>query len=112
LDPRTADSRFLDRVEYVLNRQVDIATQEHHNAMFEFWQTCSQPGGGDPHEVAEGDRRRNIAKEALAVAFKRSNDFVLNGTVPKDLEFLRQTGKTAIGTSAWRGRTLNPRQID
>lgn len=112
MGPRIYDRRFLERVEYVLRRQVDIATRKHHDAMFEFWQTCSQPGGGDPHEVQEGGRRKELAREALVLAFKRSNDFVLNGTVPNDLEFLRETGKEAAETSAWRGQTVTPRAVD
>jgi hypothetical protein len=108
---RIPDRRFLDRVEYVLNRQVDIATREHHNAMFEFWQTCSQPGSGDSQEIQEGGRRKELAREALVLAFKRSNDFVLNGTVPKDLEFLRETGEGVTETSAWRGQNVT-RPVD
>ena len=34
------------------------------------------------------------------LAFRRFNDFVLNGTVPKDPEFLRQTGESVPGASA------------
>jgi hypothetical protein len=112
LDSRISDRRFFDRVEFVLNRQVDLATREHHDAMFEFWQTSSQASGGDPREVLESERRRNVAKEALVLAFKRSNDFVLNGTVPKDLEFLRQTGESVPGASRWRGPNVTPRPVD
>ena len=108
MDPRRYDRRFLDRVEFVLNRQADIATREHHNAMFEFWQTSSRPGGGHPREVLESERRTNAAREALVLAFKRSNDFVLNGTVPKDLEFLQRAGESGPGTSRWRGPNATP----
>jgi hypothetical protein len=108
LDSRIYDRRFLDRVEFVLNRQVDIATREHHSAMFEFWQTSSQAGGGDPREILECERRSNVAREALVLAFKRSNDFVLNGSVPKDLEFLKRTGESGPGASRWRGPNVNP----
>lgn len=113
MDSRITDRRFLDRVEFVLKRQVDIAAQEHHNATFEFWQCTSEAdNGGDPGEIQEFDRRKNLAREALVLAFKRSNDFVLNGTVPKDLEFLRETGTSATETPSWRGQTGTTRRVD
>jgi hypothetical protein len=103
MDSGTFDRRFIDRVEFVLKRQVDIATQEHHNAMFEFWQRrIDADDGGDPREVQEFEKRKNTAREALVLALKRSNAFTLNGTVPKDLEFLMDTGKGAIEASVLR----------
>jgi hypothetical protein len=111
VDPRISHRRFLDRVEYILKRQVDIAAQEHHNAMFEFWEICSEAGSVDLGEVEKGERRRDLARDALVLAFKRSNDFVLNGTVPRDLEFLRLTEKREKEID-WCGHTGGPQRID
>jgi hypothetical protein len=81
--------------------------------MFEFWQAFSEAGGGrDPLERQELERRKNIAREALVLAFRRSNDFVLNGTVPKDLEFLNDTEKSAAEGSSRRGQPTTLRRAD
>lgn len=112
MDTRILDRRFLDRVDYILKRQVDTATHEHQSTTFELWHICSEPGGGEPQELQESARKQSLARESLVLAFKRSNDFVLNGTVPKDLEFLSETGKSVTKASNCSRRTAAPQLFD
>jgi hypothetical protein len=93
MDARISDPRLVARVEFILKRKVDIATQEHHRAKVELWHLCSAPNSTQPQELRESERRQAIAREALELALKRFNDFILRGTIPDEL---RNSGERRV----------------
>jgi hypothetical protein len=50
---RTYDPRLFARIEFILKRQIDIATREHHKAKVESWLITATPAVTDERHVME-----------------------------------------------------------
>ena len=69
-------------IENILRMDVEIAKKEYDSCHSQFLNICS---AGSPGEIEESSKRLQLAREAHAVATKRLNDFMRNGTVPENL---------------------------
>ncbi len=78
--------RLFARIEFILKRQIDIATREHHKATVEFWLIMATRGVTDEPHVTDSNRKVTATRNALELANQRLNDFILKGTVPEDLQ--------------------------
>ena len=78
--------RSFARIEFILKRQIDIATREHHEAKVEFWLLMATRGVTDESHITDSNRKVDATRNALELANQRLNDFILKGTVPEDLK--------------------------
>jgi hypothetical protein len=99
LASRTYDPRLFARVEFILKRQIEIATQEHYQAKFESWQISVMPGGVSEDQLGVARRKCAVKESALALALKRFNALVLNRTIPEELNRLEHPGDSSRGSS-------------
>src|SRR5882724_11317248 len=96
---RTYDPRLFAWVEFILKRQVEIATQEHYRAKFECWQLGSTPGSTSEYQLPESRRKCALKQNALSLALKRLDNFIGTGTVPEDLRPPEHSGESLWGSS-------------
>ena len=99
MTPDISYFQFSEHVERILKTEVNVATHAHDFAKAEFRLICSAPNGGEPQEVHEATRKQILATEAFAVALQRFSDFIINETIPEDLQNPRAPGIDALSAS-------------
>jgi hypothetical protein len=73
-------------IESILNMDAEIAKEEYDRSRTRFLKLCFvQAGASGRPEIQKSSRRMQFAGESLMLTKKRLNNFILDGTVPKNL---------------------------
>jgi hypothetical protein len=81
----------------MLRAEVDLASSSYTRAKEEFWRISADVPTGLPHpdgrqRIENASRSQTAAMIAYTRALRRFNEFLLNGTVPEDVQ-KRDQGK-------------------
>ena len=91
-----------EHVEAILKASVASATRAYSTAKHQFWVVCSHQIGGQPQKVREATAAtaQSLSEETLLDALVRLNRFLMNGTIPEELKYLKAPGERAMGASS------------
>jgi hypothetical protein len=81
---------YLPETEEILRADLDRATQQHEAAKLEFWRVCADIPSALPHpdgtqRIQNAARAKAATMEAVVLALRRFNAFLVHGLVPDDL---------------------------
>ena len=102
LESLIISSVVLQSIFEILRAEVDLASANYIKAKEDFWRISADVPTGFPHpdgiqRIENASRSQTAAMIAYTGALRRFNEFLLNGTIPEDVQKRDQTMASGSG---------------